>query len=276
MFKKIVTHGGGAHRDDFVAVALMIATEAPSAIVHRRDPTLEEMTDVNTAVIDVGGGADGVHCFDHHQLTKESTICSVTLVLGYLKLLELGRKVWKWLGATERLDTQGPFKSASHYGIKPELFLELMSPVEGWILRMFGDTTLIVPGDDFHRLLASFGKSLIKQLADMRVRLDLLKEVASIRTVKSLAVLDATKISRDQKPAFGLDEFLEGSDEVAVTITQDERGQGLCLFRRNDHPRVNFARLIGKPGVVFAHTGGFVVKTKADADVAKLLEEAIA
>lgn len=69
----------------------------------------------------------------------------------------------------------------------------------------------------------------------------------------------------------GLEIFLKDREDVAITITRDDRGDGYSLFRRNDRPRVDFSRIEGLEGVVFAHKGGFVAKVTADADVKSLI-----
>jgi len=51
MIRQIVVHPGGAHKDDFLACALLIA-EAPVPIF-RRDPQSCDLDDLETAVVDV-------------------------------------------------------------------------------------------------------------------------------------------------------------------------------------------------------------------------------
>ena len=48
----IITHPGGAHKDDFLACSLLVARhEVP---ILRRDPSDEELADPSVAVVDVG------------------------------------------------------------------------------------------------------------------------------------------------------------------------------------------------------------------------------
>jgi len=49
---------------------------------------------------------------------------------------------------------------------------------------------------------------------------------------------------------------------IAVTVTIDNRGDGLTLYRRHDHPQVDFSRLEDHEAISFAHKNGFVAKTK--------------
>jgi hypothetical protein len=88
--------------------------------------------------------------------------------------------------------------------------------------------------------------------------------------------MDVTEIDRDDNPTLGLEMFCDGREiNPAVTITQDDRGDGLCLFRRNDDSRIDFSRINGKDGVVFAHTNGFVAKIKPSADCLDLIKQSI-
>ena len=52
----IVTHPGGAHKDDFLACSLL--AHVHGAPIHRREPTERDLIDVKTCVVDVGGVHD--------------------------------------------------------------------------------------------------------------------------------------------------------------------------------------------------------------------------
>ena len=56
---------------------------------------------------------------------------------------------------------------------------------------------------------------------------------------------------------------LHPHEEIAVSISKDDRGDGWTLYRYDDDPRVDFSVLAGHPDIVFAHKGGFIAKTKA-------------
>lgn len=55
MFNRIVTHGGAAHRDEFIAVCIAYARHGAIEAVYRREPTEAEMEDPTCLVLDVGG-----------------------------------------------------------------------------------------------------------------------------------------------------------------------------------------------------------------------------
>lgn len=80
----IVTHSGGFHADDVLAVALLRAFVDPAATVERtRDPARIAAADV---VVDVGGRYDpGTRRFDHHQRSYEGPLSSAGMVLTWLE-----------------------------------------------------------------------------------------------------------------------------------------------------------------------------------------------
>ena len=84
--KLIVTHPGGAHKDDLIATCVLIATHG--CPVERRDPTPEELEDAHVAVVDVGGRHDpALHNYDHHQFPREhEPTCALSLVLQRMDL----------------------------------------------------------------------------------------------------------------------------------------------------------------------------------------------
>jgi hypothetical protein len=126
--------------------------------------------------------------------------------------------------------------------------------------------------------MEDIGDGLLKQLEDTQERLEELQAGVGFWTVGLKVVsCDATCIDRTKQPSFGLEIFLKtsGNDHVAVTVTQDDRGEGFSLYRRNDHPAVDFSKLEAHPDVIFAHKGGFIAKTKPNVDWRKLVDLAL-
>ena len=86
--KTIVTHPGGAHKDDFLACSLL--AHLHGVPIERRDPTDDELADVATCVVDVGGVHDAAtNNFDHHQFPRDAPpLCALSLVLKDLGIYE--------------------------------------------------------------------------------------------------------------------------------------------------------------------------------------------
>jgi len=273
MSKIIVTHRGHAHRDDFIACSLLLAgcwgTE-----IQRRDCTQEDLDDLNTIVVDQGGEYDDSRMnLDHHQMPREAApCCSISLVLTFVGMeVEFARDVLPWLEFSERIDSKGPFATAAHYKCDPDALLAAMSPIEGVLLRMFGDAEIVRPTDPLGRIMVEVGLAIVDQLREISQRFLLLDEMAVIDVpTPGVVIMDVKSIT--ERPTFGLEQFCKLQyPDVNVTITKDDRGEGYSLFRRNDDPRVDFSRIEGRRGVVFAHKNGFVAKTTADADLRELV-----
>jgi hypothetical protein len=184
------------------------------------------------------------------------------------------RKIWPWLSFSELIDSKGPFRAASSLGINREALSQTMSPVENSVLLWFqrseyiGDTTGLRAIWD---LMDTVGRTNLTYLNNICSRLNFLRQNAKILQVGGLTVVDATVVSRNDDPTMGLEIFCdEAAPSAAITVTQDDRGDGVTLFRRNDNPLVNFSKLDGM--VMFAHKGGFIAKTHANQDWVTMLE----
>ena len=88
--KAIITHGGPAHRDELLSVAIVMATEEGIECVCRREPSKAELGDPEILVLDVGGQhSPAMNNFDHHQLGREGVpACALSLYLAARGLLE--------------------------------------------------------------------------------------------------------------------------------------------------------------------------------------------
>lgn len=272
--KTAITHPGAAHRDEFMALCLLIAAGKISKIL-RRDPTPAELEDPNIYVVDVGLRHEPSKLnFDHHQFDRDhAPTCAITLVLEHLGIdLVQARSIWGWLEFSEKMDSKGPFATAAQLGMTPDALFETVSPIETTVLRWFESTTVVdsqewwgygsgqgVDEGRLWHLMRMVGEEKLNYLNEVVERLAFLRSNAKVTSIDGLTVVDATCVDRKNNPTLGLEMFCQEWSEVAVTVTQDDRGEGKCLFRRKDHPQVDFSRLEGE--VLFAHKGGFVAKT---------------
>ena len=89
MTTSIVTHPGGAHKDDFLACAVLLSKFPVS--IFRRDPTEDELADPQIAVVDVGHRHEpDLNNFDHHQFPREmEPTCSLSLVLQKMGIYQI-------------------------------------------------------------------------------------------------------------------------------------------------------------------------------------------
>ena len=141
MITSILTHPGGAHKDEFLACAVLL-TQAPVAI-QRREPTEADLADTSIAVLDVGGEhAPERSNFDHHQFPRDMVpTCALSLVLQHLGLYQDAREFCSWLEVAEWFDCRGPNDTAEWLGMDRETIGKLNSPLDITILRRFASQT---------------------------------------------------------------------------------------------------------------------------------------
>lgn len=276
-FDTILTHPGGAHKDEFLACSVLL-TQQPAPIV-RREPTAEELANPAICVVDVGHHHEpALHNFDHHQFPKDHPpACSLTLVLQHLGLYEDARQFCDWVETAEWFDTRGPISTAKWLGVTSETLSRLTSPIDVSLLRRFAQSTRLEPGQPLWEVMRMIGEDIIDYVKSLRTRLDLLAAHAEFWTLDlagrpaQILFLRRSEPPLDE-PSFGLDRFIESRglrDQVVGTVSPDRRGTGYGLERYRDNPRLDFTRIAGQPGVHFTHARGFVAKTSIT-DLAEL------
>ena len=274
----IITHPGSAHRDEFLAVCFVIRMY-PEAIIYRREPTPEDKDDVETVLVDCGMTHDPLkNNFDHHQMARDADpCCALTLVLEHLGYdLDVFRSVFPWMAFTERLDSKGPFAACESLGISRDALAATLSPIEAQCLQMFQGFDEIHPYDGLWHTMHTIADGIRSHYGKINERMGVLDRAVEIYCIGDIDVLDATDIDRDDNPVLGLEQYcLACAPGTQVTVTQDDRGTGLCLFRRNDDPAIDFSLIEGEPGVVFAHKNGFVAKIAAGVDPIPLIRKSI-
>jgi hypothetical protein len=289
----IVTHPGPAHRDDFVSCCLLVATY--EAKISRRKAKDSEMVDPEVLVLDQGGEHFPLKSnYDHHQFEREhAPACSISLILPLLGISEAdAQAIWAWFEFTEVLDSKGPFVAASSIGVSPEGLDETHSPVEAAMLGWFSEYTEISPDSAIWRPLLEIGRCLLGQMEKELERLQTLRDSAERHDIEGVAILDVRCIAGDNNPQLGIETFIgvenvavvsnddRGShlwlkNQVAVVVSNDDRGDGIALFRRKDDPRVDFSKIEGMGGVIFAHKGGFIAKLEAGVDPLPLIAKSL-
>jgi len=271
MITQLVTHPGSAHKDDFLAVCLLIARYPVP--VARRAPTPEELADPRVCVVDVGDE----YCvermnLDHHQFSRDDApLCSISLVLRHLGLYDDARLLCGWLEPAEWLDVRGPQKTAEWMGVSPELFSRLASPVDLALLRAFGQRSELAPGDPLYEVMRFVGRDLIEHLSSARSRVHFVAQHASLWKLEAQGeVFEALFVPRTDPlppdPSGDTEHYVRSSGlggRVAAIVYPDRRSLGFGIARFNAHPKLDFCRVAGEPDVHFAHKSGFLCKTSA-------------
>lgn len=278
----IVTHPGGAHKDDFLACCLL--AHLHGVPIQRREPNDEDLANVATCVVDVGGVHDAqLNNFDHHQFPRDSPpLCALSLVLQDLGIYEDALSFCAWLRPAEWLDTLGPNETANLMGVPRSAFSDLNSPIDMTLLRRFASHAELLADNPIYQVMCMIGEDIVDYVRSLRTRLDYLKQHCQWWTIESatsggapIQVLFLEKsdaIAND--PSFGLYAYIletEKQDQVHALVYPDRRGSGYGMTRYEDCPDLNFSQIENEKDVRFAHKRGFVAKVEAT-DPARLKE----
>lgn len=277
MLTSIVTHPGGAHKDEFLACAVLL-TQAPVAI-QRREPTEADLADTSIAVLDVGGEhAPERSNFDHHQFPRDMVpTCALSLVLQHLGLYEDSREFCSWLEVAEWFDCRGPKDTAEWLGMDRETIGKLNSPLDITILRRFASQTEHKQGEPIWEIMRMIGQDLVDYVTGLRTRLDFVAQHAEVwtlgegeNTFKALFMPRTDPMPDEASAGLGGHVMALGLEEEVLTlIYPDSRGEGYGMRRFNDDQRMDFSPLENEDDVHFAHARGFIAKTSS-ADVERL------
>jgi hypothetical protein len=270
-FRTILTHPGGAHKDEVLACSVLLALQ-PVPVV-RREPVPADLDDPTICVVDVGHVHDpALNNFDHHQFPKDHTpTCSLSLVLQHFGLYEEAREFCEWLEPAEWFDCRGPFATADWLGVEREILNKLNSPIDATLLKRFAGSERLEPGEPLWEVLKMIGEDILEYVKGLRDRLDYLERHAEFWDIASpgqpIQILFLRRMDPPlDDPSMGMDRFVERRGklgEVAGLVYPDRRGNGYGLSRFRDDARLDFTRVAQEPDIHFAHARGFVAKTSA-------------
>jgi hypothetical protein len=261
MIQEIVTHPGGAHKDDVLAVCILVAMHG--APVVRRNPTDNELDDPHIAVLDIGGSDDSSKSnFDHHQYPREhEPTCSLSLVLQHLGLYEDARIFFDWLEPAEWFDSRGPNRTAEWLGVSRRVISQVTSPIDVTLLRRFAQETELASGGTLYEYMRLVGQDLLDYLRVARERIDFARTHSARWSIPKgddmieVVFLPQTDPPADE-PSTAVGNYIraEGLDQtIAAIVYPDRRGGGYGIGRYEDHPKLDFSRVEDEADVHFAH-----------------------
>lgn len=268
-FAVIVTHPGSAHKDEFLACCVLLATRP--APVFRREVTAVDLADPSICVVDVGHRHEpALNNFDHHQFPREATpTCSLSLVLQNLGLYEDAREFCEWLEVAEWFDCRGPISTAKWLGVERELLNRLNSPADISLLKRFSRGESFAQGEPLWEVMRMIGEDLLEYLQSLHERLEYLGTHSELWQLEladgpaEILFLPRTE-PLPQEPNFGIERYVDHaglSGRVVGVVCPDSRGTGYGLSRFRDNPRLDFLRVAQDPRVHFVHARGFLAKT---------------
>jgi hypothetical protein len=280
MIRQIVVHPGGAHKDDFLACALLIAEH--NVPIFRREPVDADLWDPQIAVVDVGLEWDESKMnFDHHQFPRDAEpLCALSLVLKHLGIYDETRKFCDWLEVAEYIDTRGPNDTAKWLEIDRDAMSKLNSPVDITLLRRFASASEHHPDEPIYEVMKMIGEDLVSFVRGMKARLAYIAEHAEVWEMgfglKALFMPRTEPLP--EETSMGMGRYIEDlglGEEVVAMVYPDRRGEGYGMSRFNDDQRMEFTQVGEESDVHFAHNKGFIAKTSASepARLKALLEQ---
>ncbi len=271
MISSIVTHPGGAHKDDLLASAVLLK-DYPVPIF-RRDPTEADLSEPQVAALDIGGEHDPARKnFDHHQFPRDHVpTCALSLVLKHLGIYEDAREFCPWLEVAEWFDCRGPKDTAEWLKIDREPLGKLNSPLDITMMKNFARQVEHYPGEPIWEVIRMIGTDLVEFVTNLRTRLDQVAqhtEVWELKTkeqqFKALFLPHSESLPEDANGVLGYQvKALGMEEEILVLVYPDSRGKGYGMRRFNDDPRLDFSLLAEEDDIHFAHARGFIAKTSS-------------
>jgi len=279
MIKTIITHPGGAHKDDFLACSVLLSNHPVS--IFRRDPTEQELEDPEVAVVDIGHQHDPeLNNFDHHQLPRDhEPTCALSLVLQKFEIYEDTKEFCSWLETTEWFDCRGPHDTAEWLGVDREAMAKLNSPLDVTMFQAFAKQKEHHPGEPVWEVMKMMGTDLVQYVTGLRGRIN---QVAKIEEFWDLGQgEDMMKVAFVPRTEPEVEEASGGlawrikelglEEEVVAMVYPDSRGGGYGMRRYDDNLALDFSQLSEQPDVHFTHNRGFIAKTSTT-EISRLKE----
>lgn len=172
-YAKIVTHARNAHVDEFIACCLALAKHDDISLIQRAaEPRERDLENPLVHVFDTGGRYEPHNLnFDHHQ-SEDKHMCTLSLYLDHLGLLEQAMASFDWLRRVVESDNSGPASWCARNSVPGYVARQLNSPLEKAILVEFGSMEVVCKKNALFHVMKSFGKTWMEDLSLYRQRCD--------------------------------------------------------------------------------------------------------
>lgn len=259
----IVTHGGKAHRDEFLSCCLLLHAEfgrGKNATIERRAVTKDDLDNDTLWVVDVGGvyNPDQLN-FDHHH-TNDQDQCSLDMIVRHLygdKQHERYRDDNAWLRMSSWHDNGGANLVCAKTGMRALEYRSLHSPVEAAFLELFGQSTRITIDSPVYFLLREVGRHLHSRVMEANADVAPLFEDVTVVSVDGLRVLDVRAARAINKLSNKIIARYASIVSADVSVTPCSREPGAVSLYRFPwaERKVDFSKA-AKPDVRFSHASG--------------------
>lgn len=266
--RKLVTHSGTAHRDEFLACCAILyhehSTRGQLVTIERRVVADFDMENDLTWVIDTGGKwQPELLNFDHHQEGSDvADKCALDLVLEHLlgkAALKRYRHINPWMVLTSLHDTRGPNEAARSLGVDARTYSLMRSPVERLILGRFSESQIIFPESSLHAEMREMGRVMMNQSLDLESQYAALNRIPGPGDFNGIRVWDVRPAFKEGEfDSFAVVNTLATTHSVDVVISHNFRRNAPAVFRSEwAAGRLDFSRLEGQAYLIEAHANGF-------------------
>lgn len=273
--KRIITHAGGAHPDEVVSTALLLAANPSIDRIER----VKEVADADLAsdqvyVLDIGRHHEPARLnFDHHQFAPDAPPrCTLSLVLDHLGLFNAAERCWPWLASFVLWDVSGPAAVAQSFG-NPEMeaaFPALASPIGKAVIGIISDIDYLHRDDPTFNMLHAIGQNLLDELRELPALIDwyaahVTGELGAPPSVPVRRIIVTEHPPGSRSLASRVLELFQKEQvpNARLLVTPDERGGGWALRSISAREPIDFRFLSGDPEVIYIHNSGFLAVTKS-------------
>lgn len=271
----IFTHGGNAHRDEFIACSIILAKEHGNVGLRWQVSRVLQFNPADATefdyVVDIGGIYDpNALRFDHHQ---DITLpCATSLVLKYFKLLDDAYSWYPWVEFTDIVDVKGPAVAAAWLDARVSTLARVFSPVERALLNQFSGVTTVESGSTLYELMVIIGNDIVDGLQLRAGRLSLIESKAVVEWVGNApAVIYFLDDVPDPELALRMFRFKHARG-ASIGVVRSTRGEGWRLFRFEDTAGIDFKKVENHPEIEYVHGTGFMATTKTRCSTSTLQE----
>lgn len=282
---RIVTHNGKAHRDEYLACAVIMFSEyrqGRQTFIERRIAGSSDLNNKDTWVVDTGGAWNPeLKNFDHHQ--QDPLLdgqCAFDLVLSEI----IGREAYStyracspWMKLTALHDTLGSAGAAQSMNIDIKSYSSTRSPLERAALAGFGEASVIHVESPIAIAMRETGRLITLEAEEFACATpERLSNAAPPFEHAGMKVWDLRSAwGEDDTVSIAMINHAASTRSVDVVVGRSSRGNGVSLYRQAwaTH-KLDLSKLQSIQGVKFVHKNGFYAILSSevtDQDITDLL-----
>lgn len=278
MIKKIITHNGSAHQDEFLASCILLAKESNISSIIRvsmDDPRMTQfLNNKEYCVIDIGRQLNSeLENYDHHQ--DVNLPCSFTLILDKYGIREKVFECFSWARVVCKNDTKGIIGAVESFnvGLPTDLKYKFVydsifsNPMCQFILSKYEKYQVIsnIVNEDMFEMMKEFGNWILSEVDKLDIRKENLEKYHKILNINGFFGIDISDIPDDgMEPSFGFGAWsnLKGY-VVDFIVNRDTRSENAVRIVRYN-TKIDLLKIKDNNGIIFAHANGFLATMTKD------------